>query len=161
MIRYFKVSLAAFVALFCLIYALQNLVNLQPAYGFVALMVGMRGHVAYPEHVGPSVHSPIIIWMMLWTIITLELIAGLLAVKGTFDLWTARNKSADDFNNAKKFAILGCGIGVIIWFGIFSAVGGAYFQMWQTEAGKGALDGAFQYAVLMGGVLLLINATDK
>lgn len=159
--RLLKIVLAASVAFFCLMYAVQNIANLQAAYGFVALMVGMEGQAAYPVHVGPSVHSPIIIWSMLWIIIALEILAGLLAGKGAFDLWKARKGSADDFNNAKTFAILGCGLGVVIWFGIFSAVGGAYFQMWQTELGAGPLNSASTFSIQMGVIALLIGATDR
>jgi predicted small integral membrane protein len=159
--RLLKVVLAAFVAFFCLIYAVQNIVNLQAAYGFVALMVGMEGQTAYPAHIGPSVHSPVIIWSMLWLIIALESLAGLLAAKGALDLWKARKASADDFNDAKTLALLGCGVGVVIWFGIFSAIGGAYFQMWQTELGAGPLNNATWFSVQMGVIWLLIRATDR
>jgi predicted small integral membrane protein len=159
--RLLKIVLAEFVAFFCVMYAIQNIANLQAAYGFVALMVGMEGQVAYASHVGPSVHSPILIWTMLWIIIALEFLAGLLAGKGAFDMWQARKKSSSEFNDAKGSAILGCGIGVIIWFGIFSAIGGAYFQMWQTDAGGSVLNNAGSFVVQLGVIALLINANDK
>ena len=85
----------------------------------------------------------------------------MLAGKGTLDLWKARKASAEDFSNAKSFAIPGCGLAVIIWYGIFSAIGGAYFQMWQTEVGKGVWEGAFMYSMQSGLILLIINATDR
>jgi predicted small integral membrane protein len=159
--RLLKVALAAFVAIFCLMYAIQNIANLQAAYGFVALMAGMEGHVAYASHVGPSIHSPMLIWTMLWIIIALELLAGLLAAKGAYEMWQARKKSSSEFNDAKGSALLGCGIGVIIWFGIFSAIGGAYFQLWQTQAGGGVLNNAGSFVVQLGVIALLINANDK
>lgn len=109
---------------------------------------------------GPAIQSSLYIWAILWSIIVLELIAGLLAAKGALDLWFARNGSADEFNDAKTYAILGSGLGVIIWFGLFGAVAGAYFQMWQTVAGSNAATGAFQYVMQMGIVLLIINAKD-
>jgi predicted small integral membrane protein len=161
MIRLLKIGLAGCVAFFCLMYAAQNLMNLQPAYGFVALMVGMDGHVAYPEHLGPSVHSPFLIWAMLWIIIALEILAGLLAAKGGLDMWKARKGSGQEFNDAKSMAVLGCGVGVVIWFGIFSAIGGAYFQMWQTEAGGPVLGNASWFSIQMAAIALLINANDK
>ncbi|MDH3914565.1 MAG: DUF2165 domain-containing protein [Chromatiales bacterium] len=156
MIRFLKISLVGFVAFFCLMYAAQNLVNLQPAYGFVAAMVGMVDHVVYPSHVGPSVHSPALVWLMLGIIILLELTAGVLAAKGAVDLWRSRQASAEIFNEAKKFAVLGAGLAVVIWFGIFSAIGGAYFQMWQTELGTGALQGAFWYSMQNGLIMLVV-----
>lgn len=108
--RLLKVALAAFAAFFCLMCALQNLMNLGPAYNFVALMVGMTGHEAYPGHLGPAFHSPLIVWSMLCLIILLELIAGVLAAKGAFDLWRARRASAEEFNASKNYALLGTGL---------------------------------------------------
>lgn len=160
MIRYLKICLVSFVALFCLMYASQNLVNLSAAYNFVADTVSMGNQVVYPRSFGPALHSPALIWMLLCIIITLEIAAGLLAAKGAMDLWKTRNDDAEAFNSAKTFAISGTGLAVVIWFGLFSTIGGAYFQMWQTELGSVALQGAFQYAVLNGIVLIFVNMTD-
>lgn len=159
--RLIKIVLTLFVAAFCLLYALQNLVNLQAAYFFVATTAGMENHILYPNRIGPAIQSPFIIWLFLYLIIFLELTAGIAAFKGGVDMWRARHADSAIFHQAKKFAIIGAGIAVVIWFGIFSAIGGAYFQMWQTEAGAGALNGAFQYAVLNGVVLLIINTAEN
>ena len=161
MIRKVKIILAVFVAAFCLMYALQNLVNLQAAYGFVALMAGMENHLAYPESFGPSVKAPALIWLMLWIIISLEVLAGAAAAKGAFDMWMARDADPAEFKKAKTLAMLGCGVAVIIWFGIFSAIGGAYFQMWQTEAGVGVNHQAFWFSVQMGLIWLILASPDE
>lgn len=160
MIRWMKIVLAAFVAAFCLLYALQNVVNLQPAYGYVAAMVGMEGHTAYPDHIGPAVRAPFLIWAMLWSIIAVELAAGVLAAKGSWDLFRARRGSAEQFQSAKRYAVLGAGLGVILWFGIFGAIGGAYFQMWQTELGAPALQEATRFSTQLGVVLLILMAPE-
>ena len=160
MIRLMKVVLVAFAAFFCLMYALQNLVNLQPAYGFVAAMVQMDGHAAYPSHAGPAISSPLLIWTMLWIIIVLEIAAGLLAAKGAVDLWRVRQGTVEEFHAAKKFAVLGTGLAVIIWFGIFSAIGGAYFQMWQTELGADALGNATWFSIQHGVILLIVVSPE-
>jgi predicted small integral membrane protein len=158
--RITKIALVASSSVFCLFYAVQNLFNLDPAFGFVQLMVGMEGHAAYPSHFGPAIHSPIIIWLMLTIIIVLEFAAGALAGKGAIDMWKARNGNGDDFNSAKKYALAGTALAVFIWFGIFSAIGGAYFQMWQTEAGNGVLDQSFRFSLQHGLVWLMVRARD-
>jgi len=160
MIRLLKCVLVAFVAIFCLSYALQNIVNLQAAFGFVALIAGMDGHVAYANHFGPAITSPTLIWIMLWIIIILELTAGLLAAKGALDMWSARGADAERFNTSKKFGILGAGVAVLLWFGLFGSVGGAYFQMWQTEAGLNAVRDASQFAMLHGILLIYLSMKD-
>jgi predicted small integral membrane protein len=111
MIRWMKIVLAAFVAAFCLLYALQNIVNLGQAYGFVAVMVGMEGQEAYPAHIGPAVEAPFLIWTMLWIIIVAELTAGVLAARGSWDLFRARHGDAAQFQAARRFAVMGAGLG--------------------------------------------------
>ncbi len=160
MIRYIKIAMVAAVALFCLMYALQNIVNLEAAKWFVSYTTGMEGHEKYPSHFGPAVTAPAIHWAMLWIIIALEVTAGLLAAKGAIDLFRARNASAEVFNGAKTFAIAGCGVGILVWFGLFSAIGGAYFQMWQTEAGGGALANATWFSIQLALVWLLVSQKD-
>src|SRR3546814_16671749 len=98
-------------------------------------MSGMVGHEAYPESIGPAVTAPLLTWSMLGLIIALELAAGVCAVKGACDLWRARRAPADAFYRAKPWGVFGCGLGIVIWFGIFSAIGGAYFQRWPITAG--------------------------
>lgn len=161
MIRYIKILMSASVALFCLCYALQNIWNLDAANWFVAYTTSMEGHEKYPSHFGPAVTSAALQGIFLWIIIALEFAAALLAAKGTFDLIKARNGSADEFNGAKTYAIAGCGVGILIWFGLFSAIGGAYFQMWQTEAGAGALGNATWFSIQFGVIWLLLSQNDS
>ena len=161
MIRYIKILMAASVALFCLFYALQNIWNLDAATWFVSYTTGMEGHEKYPGHFGPAITSSAMHSIMLWIIIALEITAGLLAAKGTLDLFKARNGPADEFNAAKTFAIAGCGVGILVWFGLFSAIAGAYFQIWQTEAGGAALGNASLFSVQLGVIWLLISQKDN
>ena len=160
MIRHIKIGIAAFVAVFCLFYALQNLMNLQPAHGFVALMAGMSDHVAYPKHFGPPVTSPAIVWVMLFMIIAGELAAGLLAAKGSWNMWKARKADAEMFQASKTLAIAACGIAILVWFGIFSAVGGTYFQMWQTAAGETPLMHASTFSIQFAALWLVLALKD-
>ena len=119
-IRIIKTALIGFVSLMCLLYGIQNIVNLDAAYMFVSTALGMEGHAAYPDSLGPGISSPALVWMSLASIIFLELVAGLLAAKGAWDMLSARNSTADEFNSSKNFAILGGGLALIIWFGLLS-----------------------------------------
>ncbi len=160
MIRTIKIALAAFAALFCIFYALQNMMNLGPAEWFVGTMSGMEGHEAYPNTFGFAVSSPALVKLMLWIIILLELAAGVLAGKGAWDMFAARNGSSDDFNAAKNYALAGTALAVAVWFGIFGALGGAFFQMWQVEAGVNALRDAGMFSLQHGVVFLMIRSDD-
>lgn len=160
MLRYIKIALAAFAALFCVFYALQNIVNLGPAEWFVGAMSGMEGHEAYPNTFAFAVSSPLLVKLMLWIIILLELAAGVLAGKGAWDMFSARNAGSEQFNAAKSYALAGTGLAVVVWFGIFGAFGGAFFQMWQVEAGLNALRDASFFALQHAAVWLMIRSED-
>ena len=68
--------------------------------------------------------------------------------------------TAAAFHRAKQWGVFGCGLGIVIWFGIFSAIGGAYFQMWQIPAGAAVLENAFWFSAQLGIILLVVNAPD-
>jgi predicted small integral membrane protein len=160
MIRWLKIALAASVSLFCVFYAVQNIVNHSQAMWFVQTMVSMQGHEAYPDSIIPAIRSPIIVGIMLWIIILLELTAGYLAGKGTVDMFVARNADSETFNASKTNALAGALIGVLIWFGIFGAFGGALFQMWQVEAGVNALRDAGMFSIQLGVVWMILKRSD-
>ena len=160
-VRYLKIALVFFIGFMALIYALQNLVNIGAAHAVVGAVLGMENHEYYASSLGPPITSPALVWLALATIILAEIAAGILALFGSWQLWRARKATGADFNAAKSPALLGCGIGVIVWFGFFGSVGSAWFQMWQTELGAMSLGGAFQYAVYCALVLIFVNMKDE
>lgn len=159
-VRYLKIALVASIALLCLLYAAQNLANLTAAHGFVSAAVGMENHVVYPASFGPAITSPLLAWAILFVIIAGEIAAGVVSAWGAGRLWKVRRADAATFDSAKSLAIVGAGIALLVWFGLFTAVGGAYFQMWQTELGAASLAGSFQYLASIGIVLLFVNMSD-
>lgn len=160
-IRLLKVVLVVCVGLQALFYALQNIVNLEAAYAVVSAVLSMGNHEYYPHHFGPPVTISILVWAALWVIIIGELLAAVLCLKGSFDMFRRRSDTPAVFAHSKQWAVLGCGVAVAVWLGLFMAVGGAYFQMWQTELGINSLEGAFMYVVSSGIVLLFVNMPDE
>ncbi len=75
-------------------------------------------------------------------------------------MWHARNTDAATFNESKKWAQIGCGVGVFVWLGLFGVIGAALFQMWQTTAGTGSMNGAFQYFLSCAITLLFLNQAE-
>ncbi|HXI88149.1 MAG TPA: DUF2165 family protein [Parvularculaceae bacterium] len=160
MVRYLKAVLILFVGLQGLFYAVQNIVNLDQARQVVTVVVTMTNHSVYPHHFGPSITAPALIWAVVWMIILGELLVGLLGLKGSYDLLAAARQSAEKFNASKSFAILSCGVSMIIWFGFFLALGGAYFEMWQTDIGVNSYRDAFMFAASAGVVMIFVNMRD-
>lgn len=159
-IRHLKIVFVGFISLLCLIYAAQNVANLDACYQAFAYVLGAADHQIYPDSIFPAVQSPAVIWLVLVVVVGLEFIAGLLAAKGAWDLWGARKAPAADFNGAKTYALLGCGVGIVVWLGLFAVFGGALSQMWQTEIGGASMDDAFQFFVACAFIFLIVNAAD-
>jgi predicted small integral membrane protein len=160
-LRYLKIVFAVVIALLCLVYAGQNIANLEAAYQSFAYVMSNADHALYPSSFVPSITSPLLIWAALVLVVGCEFLAGLLAAKGALDMWSARNTEGGVFNTAKKFALLGSGLGIVVWLGFFGVIGGAVFQMWQTGAGSASLAGAFQFFMSCAMVFIVISLPDE
>ncbi len=160
-LRYLKIILTIFISLFGLFYATQNMVNLDAVFVFVSQVASMGGHSYYPNSFGPGLTGDFLIYLTMAIIIGSEYAVGVLAGKGAFDLWKVRAAKAEIFNKAKTFALLGGGMALFVWFGLFAVIGGAYFQMWQTELGQGSLRDAFSFVGGAGLVTLFIGMRDE
>lgn len=111
-IRYLKMVLLVLVALLALTYAGQNLANLDAAMQAVAYVMRMDDHAVYPDSIGIAVDSPALTVAALATIIADELAAGVLAAKGSWNLWRARRSPAAEFQAAQTIGLPGCGLGL-------------------------------------------------
>ena len=160
LIRHLKIIFVAFIALLCLIYATQNVVNLEACYQAFAYVLGGVDHQVYTKSIIPPISSPAVIWLVLFTVVGLEFLAGLVATRGAWDLWRTRKATAEVFNGAKTMALVGCGLGIIVWQGLFAVFGGALFQMWQTEIGGGSLNDAFKFFGACALTFLIVRAAD-
>lgn len=160
-IRFLKIILVLLIALQALVYATQNMVNLDAAYASVAYVISNQDHVVYPRSFAPDITSPALTWAAVVIIIALEYVTGIFAAKGTLDLWSARSSSAEEFNSAKTNALLGAGLTIVVWFGLFGVIANGVFQMWQTEIGANSSSDAFKFLVNGGLVLIFVNMPDR
>jgi predicted small integral membrane protein len=158
--RHIKIIFVAIIALLCLVYAGQNVANLGAAYQTFAYVLGNVDHTVYASSFIPSITSPALIWAALIVVVGSEFLAGFLAASGTLAMWSARNASVEEFNQAKKYALLGCALGIVIWLGFFGVFGGAVFQMWQTAIGAASLKDAFQFFVSCAIVFIIVKMED-
>jgi len=159
-IRLLKIVFIALISFLCLFYAAQNVANLDACFQAFAYVLGAVDHQVYPDSIFPVIQSPVFTWLVLVLVVSFEFAAGLLAAKGAWDMWGARNALAADFNGAKTYALIGCGMGIVIWLGFFGVIGGALFQMWQTELGGESMDDAFQFFVACSLIFMIVNSDD-
>ena len=160
-IRYLKIILVVFVGLQGLLYVAGNLANWNSAVVFVGYVLGMEGHEAYATHIFPAITNQVLVTLVFLIIVAGEFLVGALSLKGAWDLWQVRKAGAEVFDSAKTYAILGCGMALVVWFGGFVVIGGALFQMWQTELGAASFEGSFVYAMTSGLVLLFLVSPER
>jgi predicted small integral membrane protein len=146
--RYLKAAVTLSVALLALFYVAHNLANWSAAHQAIGYVLSHQDHVIYPNNLAPAIGNPALISAVLLAICAGEAAAGGFALVGAFRIWSARKSDAATFSAAKRFAVIGSGLAVLVWFLLFAVIGGALHQMWQTEIGSGSLVGAFQYAGL-------------
>lgn len=161
MIRYLKIVLVVLVGLQGLFYFISNAVNFQYAQGAVGAVLGQADSPAYQNLVIPGITSPAIVTLALIVIMTCELLIGLISFKGAFDMHKAAGGPAEAFNASKKWAIMGCGLALIVWFGFFQVFGAALLQMWQSQVGIGSFEGAFMYHAASALILIFLNQRDE
>lgn len=159
-VRSLKVIATGFLGLMALLYAAQNVVNIDAARAVVGLVLSMEGHEYYPEHLLPPVTNNLLIWASLCLIIALEFLTAFFLLWGAWAMWKARRNDAIVFNAAKSNALKGCLLGMIVWLGLFGTIGGTYFQMWQTEVGAMSLGDALRFGVIYGVLFVVIHARD-
>ena len=158
--RYMKIVFVALIALLCLFYGTQNVVNIEACYQAFAYVLGAVDHQIYAHQVIPAITNSAVIWLTLVIVVGLEFTAGLCAAKGAWDLWSARSASANEFNGAKTYALIGCGLGIVIWLGLFAVFGGALFIMWQTDVGRGSLQNADQFFAACAFIFIIVSMSD-
>lgn len=155
--RYLKILFVVLTSLLAIIYAAQNVANLEAAHqSFIYVMSG-ADHPAYPKTFGFETADPMLAWIATAIDIAAEFLAGLLLAIGALAMWSRRRASAAEFRESTKWAAIGAGVGVFVWLGLFAVGGGAFFQMWQNAIGTNSMNGAFQFFVTCALTLIFLN----
>ena len=151
--RYLKIAFVAALGAMALLYVIHNIMNIEQAYGAVGYVLGLENNAIFDANILPAISGPAV-QALAWVIFLFEIATGVVCLVGAWKLWQARGADAAGFEAAKPTAKLGAGLAVIVWFGFFGAIGGAGYQMWQSEIGSGSLADAFKFSVW--GLLVLI-----
>jgi predicted small integral membrane protein len=138
----------------------NNLLNWEVAHGAVAYTLSQADQAGYPHHLVPPISSPILTTVVLLTIVIGEGAAGALALWGTYRMWAARKLDDRSYQHAKRFAVLGAGIAVLVWFLLFQVIGGTLILMGQSEGARGALEGAFRFAAYCFFTLIYLSLRE-
>jgi predicted small integral membrane protein len=133
--RALKILMTGGLAVLCALITIGNIRDPDLNLSFVQHVLSMdtiEGPIAVH-----GIRSPLV-WEIgfLWIVAAEGLTAAFFAW-GTVELLRARSSKARVFHEAKRFVYAGAGCAFLIWFVAFSAVGGEWFAMWQSQIWNG------------------------
>jgi predicted small integral membrane protein len=159
-IRLVKTSMVASTALFALLVAFDNVVDYDSNYEFVRHVLSMDATFPGNTLMGRAITSPAGWRAAYWIIILSEGATGVVLALAALRLASNLRASAARFNAAKTLAVIGVGMGFLLWFTGFMVVGGEWFLMWQAKAWNGQ-QAAFWFYITLLAVIIFVNQPDR
>lgn len=154
-VRVSKILLVAAAAFFYTLVVFNNLTDYDSNYQFVHHVLLMDSTFPGNHGMWRAIHPPWIHAVFYDSIILWEGVSLLLTWAGAAELLSAVRKPATAFQSAKRLAVAGLTVSLLMWFVAFLSVGGEWFLMWQSRNWNGQ-DAAFRMFVVDGVILLLL-----
>jgi len=159
LVRIIKIILIVLVGLWGLIGGLGNLASTESGFAATAEVVGATGRGGVADW--QRIESPLLIWAA-WALLPIgKLATAVLCLYGAWQMWLSRRSPEIEFNAAKAFGLLGCGIAIAMMFGIFVVAANTYFRLWQAEQAARVMPIAFGYISSIGIIALFVNQPDR
>ena len=153
--RLTKLLSVAAIGLLALLIVIGNTTDYYSNYYFVAQV--MKMDTIFPEsqiHYR-SIQQPVLFHIGYILIILLEAAMAFFCIKGSWLLYKSLHQPATAFHAAKKWAVAGIAIGILIWFAGFEVIGGEWFGMWQRSQWNGLSSAEWILSFLVLTLLLL------
>ena len=154
-IRVAKLLLLCGVALFYTLVVFNNLTDFDSNYQFVRHVLMMDS--TFPGNHGmwravslPAVHLAFYFSIIAWEIVTMALLW-----LGAWKLFRALGAPVVEFHRAKRVAIAGLTLSMLMWLVAFLSVGAEWFLMWQSRTWNGQ-EAAFRMFAVVGIVFILL-----
>ncbi|MBT8054558.1 MAG: DUF2165 domain-containing protein [Gammaproteobacteria bacterium] len=159
MIRQVKILLALTVALWGMLGGLGNLSNYSDGMQSVESVLSKETlpESALPD--GPNDPSRLLVTLGYSFIWGLKLIGGALCLVGVIRMWKFRKSDADDFSDATRWAIAGCGVLIFMLFFGFSLVAVGPFKLYLSPL-VSAVELAALFAAQIGVVMIFLNQQE-
>jgi predicted small integral membrane protein len=106
-----------------------------------------------------AIRSPLLQHAAYVLIIATETLAAALCGLGAWRMARVRCAPAAMFHRAKRLAIAGLTLGLLLWLGGFMAIGGEWFGMWMSSQWNG-LDSAFRFVVVLLAALIFLGPRE-
>jgi predicted small integral membrane protein len=158
-VRLMKIAMVASLAVFALLVTFNNLTDYDSNYQFVRHTLSMDTTFPGNALMWRAITSPALWTAGYWAIILTEAATGIVLTIGAWRMLAARHADGARFNASKQCALIGAGLGFLLWFGGFLVVGGEWFVMWQSKVWNGQ-EAAFRFYMTLLGVLVFVNQSD-
>ena len=152
-IRLTKTALVAAIAVFFTLVAFGNLTDYGSNWQFVQHVLAMDTIFPDSTLTWRAITSPALQTLGYWLIIAWEAATAAVLWAGTARLLRARSTAA--FGMAKSTAVVGLGLGFLLYAFGFIVVGGEWFAMWQSETWNGQ-QSAFGFITMIAAVLIVL-----
>jgi len=160
-IRLVKTVMVASTAVFALLVAYSNLADYHSNYAFVRHTLSMD--TTFPDNAlrDRAITSPLVWTLAYWAIVLTEAAVGFALAFAAWRLGRALRQPAA-FNAAKQYVVIGVGLGFLLWFTGFMAVGGEWFLMWQSKQWNGQEPAFRIYMTLLAvGIFVSLREGDS
>jgi predicted small integral membrane protein len=158
-IRLSRILLVVVIALWVALVAFGNLTDYASNWLFVQHVLAMDSIFPDASIHYRAIHSPLLQHAAYALIIAVETLAAVLCGIGAWQMWRARRASAAVFHRARRMAVAGLSVGVLLWLGGFMAIGGEWFGMWMSTQWNG-LASAFRFVVVLLAALVYLGQRD-
>jgi predicted small integral membrane protein len=158
-LRAAKTLLVFAVALFYSFVVFNNLTDYNSNYQFVRHVLMMDSTFPGNQGMWRAMNSPAVHTIFYLAIISWEFVTMILCWWGAVRLARAIRQIPAAFHQAKRIAVAGLTLSLLMWLVAFLSVGGEWLLMWQSKTWNGQ-ETAFRNFTMIGIVLLFLALPD-
>lgn len=156
MLRIIKILLVLSVFVWGAFGAFGNLIDWGGTTGAVEAVASMSTFEGGAEDWRATTNPALILLGALFIVLS-KIIAAVLCLIGAGRMWSARKANTGTFNEAKAFALSGCGVAIFMLFLGFIAIGEGWFELWRSDVFRDlAGQSAFRYAGMIGLIAIFV-----
>ncbi|MCJ2177124.1 DUF2165 family protein [Novosphingobium album (ex Hu et al. 2023)] len=157
--RLLKALVALVLGAMAILYVIHNIANFGAAQAFFAYVTSHADQEAYPVTLLPIPPSPLVLAAMA-LVFALEIATGVLLLWAGASMIKGRDGTAP-FEKGVCLAKIGIGCALANWWGLFQAIAGAGYQMWQIEAGRDPFYSSLLFGTMYMLFLIVLNQRSE
>jgi predicted small integral membrane protein len=158
-LRLSKTLLVFGVAAFYTFVVLNNTTDYDSNFQFVRHVLMMDSTFSNNHGMWRAINSPAVHTIFYLSIIAWEIVTMIVCWWGGIRLARSLKAAAAEFHLAKRAAIGGLTLGMLMWLVAFLSVGAEWFLMWQSKSWNGQ-EAAFRSFAVIGIVLIFVAMPD-